>query len=88
MVAAGLGAAFVVVAVVDEAAVQDADEEPSTSSVRGLLRLAQEAAAGRDVRIGGGPSTVRQFLTADMIDFMHLVLVPITLGRSAPTSEP
>jgi dihydrofolate reductase len=44
------------------------------------LRLAQEAANGGDVRIGGGPSTVRQFLEADLIDFMHLVLVPITLG--------
>ena len=46
-----------------------------------VLRVAQEAANGRDVRIGGGPSTVRQFLEADLIDFMHLVIVPITLGR-------
>ena len=45
------------------------------------LRLAQEAAEGGDVRIGGGPSTVRQFLNADLIDFMHLMVVPITLGR-------
>jgi dihydrofolate reductase len=48
---------------------------------REVLRLAQEAADGRDVRIGGGPSTVRQFLEADLIDFMHLVVVPITLGQ-------
>jgi dihydrofolate reductase len=46
-----------------------------------VLGLAQEAAGGRDVRIGGGPSTVRQFLQADLIDFMHLVIVPVTLGR-------
>lgn len=46
-----------------------------------ILHLAQEAADGQDVRIGGGPSTVRQFLEADLIDFMHLVIVPITLGR-------
>jgi dihydrofolate reductase len=46
-----------------------------------VLRLAQEAADSRDVRIGGGPSTVRQFLEADLIDFMHLVVVPIALGR-------
>ena len=45
------------------------------------LRLAQQAAKGGDVRIGGGPSTVRQFLHADLIDFMHLMVVPITLGR-------
>ncbi|MFI7099173.1 dihydrofolate reductase family protein [Streptomyces sp. NPDC050161] len=44
------------------------------------LAYAQDLADGRDVRIGGGPSTVRQFLTADLIDFMHLVTVPITLG--------
>ena len=46
-----------------------------------VLDLAQEAAQGGDVRVGGGPSTVRQFLEADLIDFMHLVIVPITLGR-------
>lgn len=46
-----------------------------------VLRRAQTAANGSDVRIGGGPSTVRQFLDADLIDFMHLVVVPITLGR-------
>jgi dihydrofolate reductase len=45
------------------------------------LRLARQAAKGGDVRIGGGPSTVRQFLRADLIDFMHLMVVPITLGR-------
>ena len=45
------------------------------------LRLARQAAKGGDVRIGGGPSTVRQFLRADLIDFMHVMVVPITLGR-------
>ncbi|WP_245644581.1 dihydrofolate reductase family protein [Nocardioides jensenii] len=37
-----------------------------------VLREAQAAADGLDVRIGGGPSTVRQFLAAGLIDFMHL----------------
>jgi dihydrofolate reductase len=46
-----------------------------------VLRLAQEAASGRDVRIGGGPSTVRQFLQAGLVDFMHLAIVPVTLRR-------
>jgi dihydrofolate reductase len=45
------------------------------------LHLARKAANGRDVRIGGGPSTVRQFLHANLVDFMHLAIVPITLGR-------
>jgi len=52
-----------------------------------VLPLAQEAADGRDVRIGGGPTTVRQFLQADLIDFMHLVIVPITLGRGVSLWE-
>jgi dihydrofolate reductase len=45
------------------------------------LEIARQAAPGLDVRIGGGPSTVRQFLAADLIDYMHVALVPITLGR-------
>lgn len=45
------------------------------------LEAAREAAGPLDVRIGGGVSTVRQFLAADLIDRMHLVLVPIILGR-------
>jgi dihydrofolate reductase len=45
------------------------------------LALARDAADGRDVRIGGGPSTVRQFLAADLVDHLHVVLVPILLGR-------
>jgi dihydrofolate reductase len=45
------------------------------------LRRAREAAGGLDVRIGGGPSTVRAFLEADLVDFLHVVLVPIVLGR-------
>ncbi|GIE58115.1 dihydrofolate reductase [Actinoplanes octamycinicus] len=45
------------------------------------LALAREAAGGLDVRIGGGPSTVRQFLAADLVDHLHVVVVPIILGR-------
>jgi dihydrofolate reductase len=45
------------------------------------LARAREAAGDLDVRIGGGPSTVRQFLAADLIDHMHVALAPIVLGR-------
>ena len=45
------------------------------------LAAARQAAGGLDVRIGGGPGTVRQFLAADLIDYMHVALVPILLGR-------
>jgi dihydrofolate reductase len=45
------------------------------------LRQAREAANGLDVRIGGGVEVVRQFLEADLVDHLHVVVVPILLGR-------
>jgi len=51
------------------------------ASPASALEAAREAAGGLDVRIGGGPSTVRQFLAADLIDHLHVVVVPIVLGR-------
>src|SRR5262245_619705 len=45
------------------------------------LAAAREAAGGLDVRIGGGATTIREFLTAELIDEMHLAVVPILLGR-------
>jgi len=45
------------------------------------LEIAREAAGGLDVRIGGGVSTVRQFLAAGLIDHMHVAIVPVVLGR-------
>ena len=45
------------------------------------LDVAREAAAGRDVRIGGGPTVARDFLAAGLVDHVHLVQVPIVLGR-------
>lgn len=45
------------------------------------LATAREAADGQDVRLGGGPSMVRDFLAAGLVDHMHTVIVPILLGR-------
>ncbi len=45
------------------------------------LREAREAAGGLDVRLGGGPSVVRDFLAAGLVDHMHVVQVPLLLGR-------
>jgi dihydrofolate reductase len=45
------------------------------------LRQAREAAGGLDVRIGGGPTTVREFLAEDLVDHLHIAVVPIVLGR-------
>ncbi|SDS55130.1 dihydrofolate reductase family protein [Jiangella sp. DSM 45060] len=45
------------------------------------LAAAREAADGKDVRIGGGPTVVNEFLAAGLIDHLHVVVVPILLGR-------
>jgi dihydrofolate reductase len=45
------------------------------------LKVARKAAGDLDVRIGGGPSVVREFLEADLVDYLHLSMVPIVLGR-------
>lgn len=52
-----------------------------TDGVAEALRLAREAAGGKDVRIGGGVETIRQYLRAGSIDEMHLVVRPVLLGR-------
>ena len=40
-----------------------------------------EAADGKDVRLGGGVATVREFLDADLVDTMHVAVAPVELGR-------
>jgi dihydrofolate reductase len=45
------------------------------------LATAREAAGGQDVRIGGGPTMIREFLAERLIDYMHVAVVPILLGR-------
>ena len=45
------------------------------------LETAREAAGGQDVRIGGGATVIREFLAAGLVDHMHVVVVPILLGR-------
>ncbi|WP_298462364.1 dihydrofolate reductase family protein [uncultured Cellulomonas sp.] len=45
------------------------------------LAVAAEAAAGGDVRIGGGPTVARDFIAAGLVDHIHLVQVPLVLGR-------
>ena len=51
------------------------------ASATEALAVARELAPGLDVRIGGGVETVREFLEADLVDQMHLAVVPIVLGR-------
>ena len=45
------------------------------------LETARAAADGQDIRIGGGPTVIRDFLAAGLIDHAHIVVVPILLGR-------
>jgi dihydrofolate reductase len=45
------------------------------------LERAFEAADGQDVRLGGGAATVQHYLRAGLVDEMHLVFVPVLLGR-------
>ena len=45
------------------------------------LAAAREAAGGRDVRIGGGATVIREFLAARLVDHVHVAVVPILLGR-------
>lgn len=51
-----------------------------TDGIETALRRAKEAAACKDVRIGGGVSTIRQYLQAGLIDEMHLAVSPVLLG--------
>jgi dihydrofolate reductase len=45
------------------------------------LHRALEAAGGKDVRVGGGPTVVREFLAERLVDQLHVAIVPILLGR-------
>jgi dihydrofolate reductase len=51
-----------------------------TGGIHEALERAREAAQGRDVRIGGGVATVRQYLQAGLVDEMHLAVSPTPLG--------
>lgn len=52
-----------------------------TDGPESALKRAQEAANGKDVRIGGGVSVLRQFLTTGKIDEIHLAVSPVLLGE-------
>jgi dihydrofolate reductase len=51
-----------------------------TDGIDGALRRATEAANGKDIRLGGGVATIRQYLEKGLIDEMHLAISPVLLG--------
>jgi dihydrofolate reductase len=58
-----------------------------TDGIESALAQARAAADGRDVRIGGGAATVRQYLRAGLIDELHLAVRPILMGAGEPLFE-
>lgn len=52
-----------------------------TTGIHDALDQARKAANGMDVRIGGGPDTVQQYLRAGLIDELHVAITPVLLGR-------
>ena len=51
-----------------------------TDGIHAALQRAKQAAGTRDVRIGGGPATIRQYLKAGLVDTLHLAISPVLLG--------
>jgi len=52
--------------------------------IRVALEQAKAAAGDKDVRIGGGPATIRQYLAEGLIDELHLAMRPVILGKGEP----
>ncbi|HET9513721.1 MAG TPA: dihydrofolate reductase family protein, partial [Gemmatimonadales bacterium] len=51
-----------------------------TGGIHDALREARAAAGGKDIRLGGGVSTLRQYLEARLVDEMHIAVAPVLLG--------
>ena len=51
-----------------------------TDGIHAALERAREAAGGKDIRLGGGVATMRQYLQASLVDEMHMVVSPVLLG--------
>jgi dihydrofolate reductase len=55
-----------------------------TDGIESALKGAKDAAGGKDVRIGGGVSVIRQYLLGGHIDEMHLAFSPVLMGEGEP----
>jgi dihydrofolate reductase len=52
-----------------------------TDGIHAALQQARDAAGDRDIRLGGGVSTIRQYLRAGLIDELHLAVRPVLMGK-------
>jgi len=55
-----------------------------TDGIHAALKRARASAGGKDIRIGGGPATIREYLQAGLVDEMHLAVAPVLLGSGEP----
>ncbi len=55
-----------------------------TDGIEAALERARDAAGAKDVRVGGGGATIRQYLRAGLIDEMHIAIAPVLLGSGEP----
>jgi dihydrofolate reductase len=55
-----------------------------TDGIESALQQARASAKGKDVRVGGGAATIRQYLRAGLVDEMHLAVSPVLLGKGEP----
>jgi dihydrofolate reductase len=55
-----------------------------TDGIHAALERARRAARGKDIRVGGGAHTIRQYLEARLLDELHIAIAPVLLGRGEP----
>ena len=55
-----------------------------TDGIHAALKLARQAAGDKDIRLGGGVATIRQYLNTGLIDELHLAIRPVLLGAGEP----
>ena len=58
-----------------------------TDGIHAALERAKQAAQGKDIRLGGGAATIRQYLRAGLVDELHLAIAPVLLGKGEPLLE-
>jgi dihydrofolate reductase len=58
-----------------------------TGGIEEALTRAKKVAGSKDIKIGGGVSTVRQYLQAGLVDSIHLAMSPVLLGQGEPLFE-